>query len=96
MSADDIVMAVGELSDSLTRSSQFELIKNLFEQQVAHDVLTTKPDQTTERERLYAHLQGARAFYHHIAALAEQYRSMTEREVIDPDDEIDDPSVHDF
>lgn len=96
MSNEDIVIAVGELCGSLTRSPQFQLVQNLFEQQVAHDVLTTKPDQTIERERLYAQLQGARAFYHHIAVLAEQFRAMTEREVIDPDDEIDDPAVHDI
>lgn len=89
-------MAVGELADSLLRSTQFKLIQDLFDQQVAHDVLTTKPDQATERERLYSQLQGKLAFIHHIAVFAEQYRAMTERTEVDPEDDIDDPSVHDI
>lgn len=90
------MMAVGEIANSLSRSPQFKIIQDLFEQQVAHDVLTTKPEQGQDRERLYSQLQGARAFAHHIASLAEQYRTMTELQVITQDDEIDDPSVHDI
>jgi hypothetical protein len=96
LNAEEIVIAVGELSSNLLRSRQFQMIQDLFEQQVAHDVLTTKPDQASERERLYTQLQGMRAFVHHVAVLAEQYGAMTERQVVDPDDAIDDPSVHDF
>jgi hypothetical protein len=93
---EQIVMAVGELANTLSRSPQFQTMITLFEQQVAHDLLTTKPDKADERERLYSQLQGQRAFTHHIAGLAEQYRAMTEQQAVDPIDLIDDPSVHDF
>lgn len=94
---DDVVLALGELASSLQRSPQFELLGQYFEQQVAADVLQTKPHEAEERERLYMRRQGYLAFLQHLGLFAAKYAELTERppERSD-DDEIDDPSVHDF
>jgi hypothetical protein len=95
---DESVIVLGELSHSLLGDPRFTALHQLFEQQVATDMLTTKPDEKMKREGLYATLQGARAFIDHIASFAQDYvRATTTQTVEDAeDDEIDDPSVHNF
>lgn len=92
------MIALGELSDGLLRNPHFSALNKLFEQQVAADVLETKPDETAKRERHYATLQGSRAFMGFLQMFAQQYAELTakpvEQEGNAKDD--DDPGVHDF
>ena len=93
---DDLVIALGELSHNLLRNPHFELLGKMFEQQVAADLLQTKPQEADERERIYFRRQGYLAFMSHIAGFAADFAALTERRTEVDDDGIDDPSVHDF
>lgn len=95
---DEVVLALGELATTLLRSPQFEALNNLFEQQVAHDLLTTKPEEKARREGLYATLQGSRAFMSHLQIFAEDFARLNSppEAAEEADDPIDDPAVHDF
>lgn len=92
---DETVLALGELSTNLLRNPHFDLLNKMFEQQVAADLLETKPSESEERERIYARLQGHRAFLMHIGLFASNYVKLTEKTPTNHDDD-DDPSVHDF
>jgi hypothetical protein len=95
---DDAVIYLGELANSLLGDPRFEALHQLFEQQIAHDLLTTKPEEKMKREAYYTTLQGARAFLDHLTGFAQDYvRATAVQPTEDAEDElIDDPSVHDF
>lgn len=94
----ELIQRLGEFSNALLASDEFKQLNLLFEQQVAVDMLNTKPDDAKERERIYATLQGSRGFTTHISLFAEAYvRSLPSTINADaqgPDE--DDPSVHDI
>ena len=79
----------------LLASDEFKHLNALFEQQVAVDVLGTKPDQTAERERQYAILQGSRAFITHVEGFAQAY-AISQTPAVETGPDEDDPSVHDI
>lgn len=94
----ELIQRLGEYSNTLLASDEFKNLNLLFEQQVAVDILSTTPDDTKGRERLYATLQGTRAFTVHIQGFANDYvrslPSSINAAALGPD--IDDPSVHDI
>lgn len=91
---------LGELSTSLLADPRFKALNDLFEQQVAADVLETKPEEKQKREYLYATLQGGRAFMSHLQLFAEKHKQLTssqpEESTTQDYDEFDNPDVHDF
>lgn len=95
---EETVIVLGELANSLLSDPRFEALHQLFEQQIAHDLLTTKPEEKMKREAYYTTLQGARAFLDHLTGFAQDYVSATSTQTTeDAEDElVDDPSVHDF
>lgn len=95
---EEIVIALGEFSLNLLRDPKFKVLNDLFEQQVAADVLSTKPEEKQKREYLYATLQGGRAFMGQLQLFAEKYTQLTSTTQVEDaiEDDIDDPSVHDF
>jgi hypothetical protein len=93
----ETVIALGELCSGLLRSPHFELLGKLFEQQIAADLLQTKPSEADERERIYARRQGYLAFLSHMSGFATDYDALKTEHIANHDDDgIDDPSVHDF
>jgi hypothetical protein len=73
------------------------MLMTLFEQQIAHDLLTTKFNDKELREQLYHQLQGARAFHAHVASFADALEKLTSPEQSEPaQDQDDDPGVHDI
>lgn len=79
----------------LLASDEFKHLNVLFEQQIAVDVLNTKPTDAEERERIYATLQGSRGFIAHVEGFANDFAIMT-TPVVDTGPDEDDPSVHDI
>jgi hypothetical protein len=93
-----MIQKLGEYSHALLASEEFKTLNSLFEQQVAVDVLMTKPKDSEERERLYAQLQGTRAFTSHIEGFARAYAD-TLQTILDAETPVgddDDPSCHDI
>lgn len=90
-----MIRRLGEFSTALLASPEFKDLNALFEQQIAVDVLGTKPDDAVERERIYAMLQGSRAFTSHIERFANDYAILI-TPVVDTGPDEDDPSVHDI
>lgn len=90
------IRSLGEYSHALLASEEFKTLNVLFEQQVAVDVLGTKPDRPEDRERLFATLQGSRAFTSLIESFAHAWVELTATDVPAAQDPIDDPGVHDI
>lgn len=57
---DSELLVIGELCQALLTSSQFSEVVAQFEQSIAADIISTKPDEAAKRERLYASLWGSR------------------------------------
>ena len=93
---DNDIRKLGELSHALLVSPEFKMLTDLFEQQVAVDVLSTKPNEPEKREQLYATLQGMRAFNVHMAGFAEAYARTQTIQTDDGTQDHDDPGVHDI
>lgn len=94
----ELIQQLGAFSHALLATDEFKQLNLLFEQQVAVDVLSTTPADTAGRERLYATLQGSRAFTVHLEGFANDYVRTLPASINaaaqGPD--IDDPSVHDI
>lgn len=93
---DHDIRKLGELSQALLVSPEFKMLTDLFEQQVAVDVLSTKPNEPEKREQLYATLQGMRAFSVHMAGFAEAFERINTIKVAEDTQDHDDPGVHDI
>lgn len=93
---EELILRLGAFSTMLQASDEFKNLNLLFEQQIAVDVLNTKPTDAAERERLYATLQGARSFQIHIAGFANDYAIANTPEVVDQNLDDDNPDVHDI
>jgi len=74
---DELIISLGECAIALRESPQYQQMKVLFEQQIAHDLLTTGTKDNELREQLYHQLQGARAFHDHVDRFAEMLIKLT-------------------
>lgn len=93
-----MIQRLGAFSHALLAADEFKELNALFDQQIAVDVLSTKPADTAERERIYSMLQGSRAFLAHIEQFAADYeRSIASiHDAETPSQDDDDPAVHDI
>lgn len=94
MLSEEAIITLGECCEQVLAHPVFPQLWQVFEAKAALHMLSTKPEEAAERERVYAQLVGAREFKTFITELAQ-----TKAELIDdnqPKDDIDDPSVHDI
>ncbi len=94
---EELIQSLGAFSHALLGADEFKTLHQLFEQQMAADVLSTKPADNIERERIYAQLQGGRAFIAHLEGFAADHTRNLQAALAVPDpDDIDNPDVHDI
>src|SRR5690348_885687 len=94
---EEMIRRLGAFAHSLLAYDEFKELNALFEQQIAVDVLSTKPHETRDRERIYSMLQGSRAFTTHLSNFADDYQRLVAEslDVANPSQD-DDPAVHDI
>ncbi len=92
---DDILLKLGVFSEALLASDEFKHLFQLFKQQVAVDMLDTKPSDAKERERLYGTVEALNYFVSHVQGFA-NLTDPSQKPEVDPSQDIDDPAVHDI
>ncbi len=94
---DEQLLMLGVFSTTLLASDEFKQLHTLFKQQVAVDMLDTKPTDAKERERLYGTVEALSSFISHIQGFANAGEQLTKPDAEEPgQDIIDDPAVHDI
>lgn len=95
---DTTISALGGFCKGLIDAEAFDAITKLYSQQVAVDILNTKPHETKAREQLYASYLGFENFISLVKKFAEAHDKLhvTADQQTSAHYDIDDPSVHDI
>ncbi|MGY3589364.1 hypothetical protein [Bradyrhizobium sp. USDA 4350] len=93
---DETILALGGFCKELLGAEAFQALVQMYSQQCAADILHTKPSDKSERESIYAAYQGFEGFLSLAQKFAEGFDKLTAETVSTPDQDIDDPSVHDI
>lgn len=95
---DDTILALGSFSKELLGAEAFQALVQMYSQQCAADILGTKPHETKEREQIYASYQGFEGFLDLAKKFADAFDALhtQDNQVVAPDQDFDDPSVHDI
>jgi len=56
------IISLGHYCEDLLQQENFNKVVNLFEQQISHDFLKTKPEEKQKREGIYASYVGLSEF----------------------------------
>lgn len=88
---EQLVLDLGEFAKNLQDEERFQAFVALYEQQLAADLLSTKPHEQKTREQIYASLQGFRGFRAFLKDFADCREKLLNPTV---PDNSDDPSVH--
>jgi predicted nucleic-acid-binding protein len=90
---DDQIIDLGNYAETVLTNQNFNIILEQFDQATIKLMLSTKPDQLKERERVFASINGAREFI----AFMQEFVVQKERLLNPPKiDDHDDPLVHDI
>jgi hypothetical protein len=82
---------MGDFCKSLITNPQFQFLSALFEQTQVGEMLTTKSEDSSVREQIYARITGHREFLSTIGRIVEAHEQLVNPA---PKDHSDDPSVH--
>jgi hypothetical protein len=95
---DDTLIELGECAIALRVDPRYRMLTQLFEQQIATNVLQSSVKETELREQLYHQLQGARAFHDFVELHAVAFEKLTAPAEEQPAAaaQDDDPGVHDI
>lgn len=68
---------LGAFCGGLLADPQFTILCEQFEKSYCHQLLATKPDQSSERERIYATYNGAQTFIGFINSIFQQAEALS-------------------
>jgi hypothetical protein len=81
-------ISLGEYSQDLLNQDNFNTLVKLFEQQVSHDFLQTKPEEKQKREGIYASYVGFAEFLGLMTALVKAKDALLKANELElPEDE---------
>lgn len=95
---DDTILALGGFCKELLSAEAFQALVQMHSQQCAADILATQPSETKHREFIYASYQGFESFLGLAKKFADAFDKLPQHQpdAPAPDQDIDDPSVHDI
>lgn len=94
---DETILSLGGFCKELLGAEAFQALVQMYSQQCAADILGTKPHETKAREQIYASYMGFEGFLDLAKKFAEGFDNLANiKPAAAPDQDIDDPSVHDI
>lgn len=92
----DQIIDLGNTAEAILTNPMFNQICDQFKEAAVHNMASTKPSQSKEREEIYAALVGAREFYGFMQGLVQDRNKLLNPDKALAVDPIDDPAVHDI
>jgi hypothetical protein len=89
------IYEIGVFCEGFLTDSRFPLLTAEFEYKTVQQILATKPEETAERERLYALIQGTKDLFGFMAQAMEAKRSMTPNQTTIAEEPSTEPSDDD-
>lgn len=97
------LIELGGYCEHTLSAPQFNTIVQLFEATTAKEILSTALDAKEQREALYHHFNGLKAFLSHMLTLAQasnlaqaEQKSIEEKSITNSDEELPDDVVFDI
>lgn len=90
---DQEIIELGEFCETLLVHPKFNEAVSLFEISTVQAILSTKPPDADERQRLYLQHNGTKEFIGFLQEFVVQRHKLTDET---PPDTTDDPRVHDI
>jgi hypothetical protein len=95
MTTDEII-DLGNAAEVILCNPMFNKIVDAFELSTVQAMISTKPDQSGQRELIYNKLVGAREFFAFMQEFVVERNKLIHADQPDELDQIDDQAVHDI
>jgi hypothetical protein len=90
---EDDIAVLGSYAETVLTNTYFNMILNEWDEATVKMMLSTKPEQVAERERVFSSVNSVREFIAFMQGFIVQARKQQEPPVVD---DWDDPLVHDI